>query len=53
MLPPEGSEGLTIDAAAAATASLTTILVVFGVAVVLILPAIGLLYALSQRSLLE
>lgn len=53
VLPPEGSEGLTIDAAAAATASLTTILVVFGVAVVLILPAIGLLYALSQRSLLE
>jgi cytochrome bd ubiquinol oxidase subunit II len=54
LLPPEGgSDGLTIDAAAAASASLTTILVVFGIAAVLILPAIGLLYALSQRSLLE
>ena len=54
LLPPEGgSEGLTIDAAAAASASLVTILVVFGIAAVLILPAIGLLYVLSQRSLLE
>ena len=54
LLPPEGgSAGLTIDAAAAASASLVTILIVFGVAAVLILPSIGLLYVLSQRSLLE
>src|SRR5918995_252685 len=54
LLPPEGgSEGLTIEAAAAASGALTTILVVFGIAAILILPAIGLLYVLSQRSLLE
>ena len=29
------------------------VLIVFGVAVVLVLPAIGLLYTLTQRSLLD
>ncbi|MCE3266559.1 MAG: cytochrome bd ubiquinol oxidase subunit [Solirubrobacterales bacterium] len=54
LLPPEGgSEGLTIEAAAAASGALTTILVVFGIAAILILPSLGLLYVLSQRSLLE
>jgi cytochrome d ubiquinol oxidase subunit II len=46
-------EQLTIADAAAPGATLTTVLIVFGVAVVLVLPAIGLLYALSQRSVLE
>lgn len=33
--------------------TLTEVLVIFGVAVVLVLPALGLLYVLSQRSVLE
>ena len=44
---------LTIDAAAAPSATLTTVLIVFGIAVVLVVPAIILLYTLTQRSLIE
>jgi hypothetical protein len=32
---------------------LTSVLIVFGVAVVLVLPSLGLLYALTQRGILE
>ena len=42
-------ETLTIDDAAAPSATLTGVLIVFGVAVVLVLPSIGLLYTLVQR----
>jgi cytochrome d ubiquinol oxidase subunit II len=44
---------LTIADAAAPSATLTSVLIVFGVAVVLVLPSIGLLYTLVQRSLVE
>ena len=54
LLPPEGgSDGLTIDAAAAPDPTMVAILIVFALAALLILPAIALLYVLSQRSLLE
>jgi cytochrome bd ubiquinol oxidase subunit II len=43
---------LRVSAAAAPSATLTAVLVVFGVAVVVIVPAIALLYVLDQRSLL-
>ena len=43
------ADTLTLTAAAS-NASLTAVLVVFGVAVVVILPALGLLYTLHQRS---
>ena len=46
-------EHLTIDAAAAPSATLTTVLIVFGVAVVLVVPSMALLYTLAQRSLIE
>ena len=46
-------EKLTISAAAAPSATLTGLLVVFGVAVVIVLPAIGLLFTLAQRNLIE
>ncbi|HEY1284999.1 MAG TPA: cytochrome d ubiquinol oxidase subunit II [Solirubrobacterales bacterium] len=46
-------ETLTIREGAAVSATLTEVLVVFGVAVVLVIPALGLLYALTQRSVLE
>ena len=46
-------ERLTIIAAAAPSATLTGVLVVFGVAVILVLPAIGLLFTLVQRNLVE
>jgi cytochrome d ubiquinol oxidase subunit II len=46
-------EQLTIADGAAASTTLTAILIVFGVAVVLVLPALGLLFTLTQRSLLE
>ena len=49
LLPGE----LTIAAGAAPDPTLTSVLIVFGVAVVLVLPALGLLYTLTQRSLLE
>ena len=44
---------LTVDAAAAPDPTLTVVLVVFAIAAVLVLPSLGLLYALSQRDLLE
>ena len=46
-------EKLTISAGAADHETLIEVLIVFGVAVVLVLPALGLLYVLSQRSVLE
>jgi cytochrome d ubiquinol oxidase subunit II len=46
-------ERLTIAEAAAPSATLTSVLIVFGVAVVVVLPAIGLLYTLVQRNLVE
>jgi cytochrome d ubiquinol oxidase subunit II len=46
-------EQLTIDAGAAPSATLTAVLIVFGIAVVVVLPALGFLYTLSQRSVLE
>jgi len=42
---------LTIDAAAAPSTTLTAILIVFGVALVVVLPALGLLFTLVQRNL--
>jgi cytochrome d ubiquinol oxidase subunit II len=44
---------LRISEAAAPDASMTVIFVIFGAAAVLVLPALGLLYVLSQRDLLE
>src|SRR5436190_283796 len=46
-------KALTISAGAGDQATLTAILVVFGVAVVVVIPALALLYTLTQRSLLE
>ena len=46
-------ETLTISAAAAPSATLTGLLIVFGVAVLIVLPAIGLLFTLAQRNLIE
>jgi cytochrome bd ubiquinol oxidase subunit II len=46
-------QDLTIDAAAAPSATLTAVLIVFGVAVVLVVPSMALLYTLAQRSLIE
>ena len=46
-------ERLTISADAAPGDTLTAVLIVFGGAVVLVLPAIALLYTLTQRSMLE
>jgi cytochrome d ubiquinol oxidase subunit II len=43
---------LKVSAAAAPSATLTTLLVVFGVAAVVIVPSLALLYVLDQRSLL-
>jgi cytochrome d ubiquinol oxidase subunit II len=44
---------LTIDEAAGVSATLTTVIIVFGVAAITVLPSLGLLYVLSQRSLLS
>jgi cytochrome bd ubiquinol oxidase subunit II len=44
---------LTISGAAGASASLTAVAVVFGVAAVTVVPSLVLLYVLSQRSALE
>jgi cytochrome d ubiquinol oxidase subunit II len=44
---------LTIDEGAGASETLTAVLVVFGMAVVIVLPALALLFTLDQRSLLE
>jgi cytochrome bd ubiquinol oxidase subunit II len=46
-------ESLTIAEGAGPDATLTEILIVFGVAVVLVLPSLGLLYTLTQRGALE
>jgi cytochrome bd ubiquinol oxidase subunit II len=46
-------EKLKIADAAAPSATLTALLIVFGVAVVLVLPSIALLYTLAQRSMVE
>jgi cytochrome d ubiquinol oxidase subunit II len=46
-------EQLTIDEAAGASAALTTVIVVFGIAAVLVVPSLVLLFALSQRGRLE
>jgi cytochrome d ubiquinol oxidase subunit II len=46
-------ETLTISAGAADQDTLIEVLIVFGIAVVLVLPALGLLYTLAQRSMLE
>ena len=44
---------LTISDAAGVSATLTEVIVVFGVAAVTVVPSLILLYALSQRSTLE
>jgi cytochrome d ubiquinol oxidase subunit II len=44
---------LKVGAAAAPNATLTTVLIVFGVAVVTVLPSLGLLFMLVQRNLVE
>jgi cytochrome d ubiquinol oxidase subunit II len=49
LLPTE----LKISDAAAPSATLTSVLIVFGVAVLLVLPALALLYTLAQRSMIE
>jgi cytochrome d ubiquinol oxidase subunit II len=46
-------ETLTISDGASASETLTQVLIVFGVAVVTVLPALGFLYTLAQRSMLE
>jgi len=46
-------EKLKIDQAAAPDPTLTGVLIVFGVAVVLVVPAIALLFTLAQRSMVE
>ena len=46
-------QDLTIEDGAATSATLTWVLGVFGVAVLLVIPALALLYTLTQRSLLE
>ena len=43
---------LTVSAAAAPSGTITAVLVATGLAVVLIVPAFGLLYVLDQKSLL-
>ncbi len=44
---------LTIKEGAASSATLTGVLITFGVAVVVVIPALGFLYTLAQRSVLE
>jgi len=46
-------KSLTISDGAADNEALTAILIVFGVAVVVVLPALAFLYTLAQRSVLE
>ena len=46
-------ETLTISDAAAPSATLTSVLIVFGVAVVLVLPSLALLFSLAQRDLIQ
>ena len=52
-VPVPAPEKLTIEEGAAASATLTAVLIVFGAAVVLVLPSLGLLYTLAQRSMIE
>jgi cytochrome d ubiquinol oxidase subunit II len=49
LLPPT----LTISDAAAPSGTLTTLLIVFGVAILVVIPSIGLLFTLVQRNLVE
>jgi cytochrome d ubiquinol oxidase subunit II len=44
---------LTLDDAASPGSVLTSVLVVFGIAVLVVLPSIGLLFTLAQRNLVE
>jgi cytochrome bd-type quinol oxidase subunit 2 len=44
---------LTIDDGAAQSDTLTSVLIMFGIAVALVLPSLGLLYTLAQRNLIE
>jgi cytochrome d ubiquinol oxidase subunit II len=44
---------LTISGAAAPSATLTAVIIIFGAAVVLVIPSLALLYTLSQRQALE
>jgi cytochrome bd ubiquinol oxidase subunit II len=44
---------LTIDAAAAPSSTLTGLLIVLGAAILLVLPAVILLFSLAQRSMIE
>jgi cytochrome d ubiquinol oxidase subunit II len=46
-------ETLTVDQAAGDSTTLTWVVVVFGIAVVLVLPSLAFLYWLDQRSRLE
>ncbi len=46
-------EKLTISAAAAPSDTLTSLLIVFVIAVVVVLPSLGLLYTLAQRNLVS
>ena len=46
-------EKLTISAGAAPHATLSGVLIVFGAAVVLVVPSLGLLFTLAQRNLVE
>lgn len=46
-------ESLTISDGAGAGATLTGVLIVFGFAVALVVPSLGLLYALTQKAILE
>jgi cytochrome d ubiquinol oxidase subunit II len=46
-------QSLTINDGAGSGATLTAVLIVFGVAVVVVLPALAFLYTLAQRSVLE
>jgi cytochrome d ubiquinol oxidase subunit II len=46
-------EKLTVSDGASPSATLTGLLIVFGVAVLIVLPAIGLLFTLVQRNLVE
>jgi cytochrome d ubiquinol oxidase subunit II len=46
-------QSLTIKQAAGASETLTELLIVFVIAVVLVLPSLGWLFSLAQRSIIE
>ena len=52
-VPLSAPESLKISQGAANDATLTMVMIVFGAAVVLVLPAVGLLFTLAQRSMIE